>query len=198
MTPRREDTGHFPQGAGARFHIAQTEGDGDGIERGIGEREIEGIGEDGVFEAFAPGAIEHGLAEIGAGDSGAWTGALDGEGEIAAAGCEIKNGTRLPAGDEGGGARAPEKIQSAGEEMVREVVPSRDGREEGVDEFGLLLLQKPSVYLRGQITRIKKTKPSTVRIVSATRKLWRKESQVIDWRGVCPVKRDASCPANDN
>jgi hypothetical protein len=177
---RREDAGHFAQGARARFHVAQAEGDGDGIERGVGEGEIEGVGENRVFEAFAPGAIEHGLAEIGAGDAGAGACALDGESEIAAAGGEIKNGAWLPSSDEGGGAGAPEEIESAGKQMVGEVVPSRDGREEGVDKSGLLLLQKPGVYFRGQITRIKKTKPSPVRIVRATRKLWRKESQVID------------------
>jgi hypothetical protein len=72
--------------------------------------------------------------------------------------------------------------------VIGEVIPFRDGREKAVDESGLLLLQKPAVYLRGQITRIKKTKPSPVKTVRATRKLWRKESQVIYEGGVCPVK----------
>jgi hypothetical protein len=44
----------------------------------------------------------------------------------------------MPKGDDGGGAAAPEEVEAAGKEMIGQVVPSRDGREEGVDELGLL------------------------------------------------------------
>jgi hypothetical protein len=59
------------------------------------------------MKAFLAGAREHGLAEIGAGDEGARGGALDGEGEIAAAGGEIEEGGGMPGGYDGGGAGAP-------------------------------------------------------------------------------------------
>jgi hypothetical protein len=51
--------------------------------------------------------------------------------------------------------------------MIREIVPSGDGREKGVDELGLL--QRAGVYFRGQIRRIKKIRLITVRIERATR-----------------------------
>jgi hypothetical protein len=52
--------------------------------------------------------------------------------------------------------------------MVCEVVPSRDGREEGVDE--VWLLQKRAGYLRGQMTRIKQKRLIPVRIERVIRK----------------------------
>jgi hypothetical protein len=61
--------------------------------------------------------------------------------------------------------------------MIGEIVPSGDGREESVDE--LWLLQRRGDYLRGQMRRIKKTRLMAVRMERATRKDWRKESQVI-------------------
>ena len=163
-----EDTGHFAQGGGPGFHVAEAECDGDGLEGGVGEGEMEGVGEDGAMKAFLAGTREHGLAEIGAGDDGARGGALDGEGEIAAAGGEIEEGGGLPGADQGGGACAPEEVEAAGEEMVCEVVPSRDGREEGVDE--VWLLQKRAGYLRGQMTRIKQKRLIPVRIERVIRK----------------------------
>jgi len=53
--------------------------------------------------------------------------------------------------------------------MIGEVVPSGDGRENGMNELGLL--QSMKSYLRGQMTRIKKTKPMAVRMERARRKL---------------------------
>jgi len=132
---------------------------------------MEGVGEDSAAEAFFAGALKHGLAEIRAGDLGPCGGALNGQGEVAAASGQIEKGGGIPLGDDGGGAGAPEEVKAAGEEMIGEVVSSRDGREEGVDEFGLLLLQMRAVYLRGQMRRIKKTRPMAVRMESATRKL---------------------------
>ena len=50
----------------------------------------------------------------------------------------------------------------------------------------LSLLQDGAIYLRGQMMRIKKTRPIAVRIVRATRKVWRKDNQVIDvWGRTC-------------
>ena len=132
---------------------------------------MEGVGEDGFEQAFGAGAVQHGLAEIGAGDLGGGRGALDGESEVAAAGGRVQEGPGFPGGDYGGGAGAPEEIEAAGEEMVCEIVSSRDGREEIVDEFGLLLLQMRAIYLRGQMMRIKKMRPAAVRMDKATRKL---------------------------
>lgn len=132
---------------------------------------MKGIREDGVAEAFFAGAREHRFAEIGAGDLGRGQCALNGEGKIATAGGEIEDGAGIPAGDDGGGACAPEEIEAAGQKMIGEIVSSRDRREEGMDECGLLLLQKRAVYLRGQMRRIKKRRPTTVRTDKATRKL---------------------------
>jgi len=171
MAAGSQDAGHFAQGAGPGFHVAQAEGDGDGVEGGIGEGEMEGVGEDGIAEAFCAGAVEHGLAEIGTGDLRGRGGALDGQGEVAAAGGQIKKGGGMPLRDDGGGAGAPEEVEAAGEEMIGEIVSSRDGREEIVDEFGLLLLQMRAIYLRGQMMRIKKMRPAAVRMDKATRKL---------------------------
>jgi len=120
-----EDAEHLAQGRRPRFHIAKAEGDRDGVEGGVWEGKMEGVGDYGVPQALCAGALEHGLAEIRACDPGAGRGALDGEGEIAAAGGKIEEGGGSPAGDDGGGARAPQKIETAGEEMVCEIVPSR-------------------------------------------------------------------------
>jgi len=130
---------------------------------------MEGVGDDGAAQAFFAGALEHGLAEVRPGDLGVRAGALNGEGEIAAAGGQIQKSRGTPGGGDGGGAAAPKEVETAGEEMIGAVVPSRDGREEGVDELGLL--QRLGGYLRGQIIRIKKARLMAVRTERATRKL---------------------------
>jgi len=53
---------------------------------------MECVGYDGTAEAFLTGTLEHGLAEIRAGDLSLRAGALDCEGEVAAAGGEIEEG----------------------------------------------------------------------------------------------------------
>jgi hypothetical protein len=111
------------------------------MEGGIGERKMKGIGDDGAAQAFLAGPLEHRLAEIGAGDLDARGSALDGEGEIAAAGGQIKERRGIPPGDDGGGSGAPEKVEAAGEEMIGQIVSPRDGREEAVDELGLLQME---------------------------------------------------------
>ena len=141
---------------------------------------MEGVGHHGTAESLGARALEHGLAEIGTGDLGGGAGALDGEGEVAAAGGEVKQGGGMPGGDERGGAATPEEIEAAREKVVGEVVPSGDGREEGVDELWLLQvfarandwrLRRQSGYLRGQMMRIKKARLTAVRTERATRKL---------------------------
>jgi len=96
MAAGGDDARHFAQRAGPGLHIPQAEGNGDGIEGGVREGEMKGVGDDGVAEALGAGTLEHGLAEIGAGDLGVREGALDGEGEIAAAGGEIEQCVRMP------------------------------------------------------------------------------------------------------
>ena len=135
----------------------------------IGKGKAEGIGDHGAAEAFITRSLEHGLAEVRAGDLGVRAGALDGKGEVAAAGGEIEEGGGAPGGDDRGGAAAPKEVEAAGEEVIGEIVPSCDGREERMNE--LWLLQRRSGYLRGQMTRIKKARQITVRIERATRKL---------------------------
>lgn len=164
-----QDAGHFAQSAGPRFHVAEAEGDGYGIEGASGEGKVEGVGDDGAAKAFFPGAPKHGFAKIGAGDLAKGAGALDGKGEVTAAGGKVEKRGGAPGGGDRGGAAAPEIIETAREEMIGEVVSSGDGREKGVDELGLL--QSGEGYLRGQMTRIKKNRPMAVRMERATRKL---------------------------
>jgi hypothetical protein len=49
-----------------------------------------------VAQAFLAGALEHGLAKIGAGDRCARAGAFDCEGQVAAARGQVENGARMP------------------------------------------------------------------------------------------------------
>jgi hypothetical protein len=74
--------------------------------------------------------------------------ALDGEGEIAAAGGEIKDSGGIPRGDDGRGAAAPEKVEAAGKEVIGEVVPASDRRKKRVDELGLLQGRQPTCAAR--------------------------------------------------
>ena len=48
-----EDAVHFGEGGGVGLHIPQAEGDGEGLEGGVGEREAEAIGGEERFETFA-------------------------------------------------------------------------------------------------------------------------------------------------
>jgi hypothetical protein len=57
----------------------------------VGEREVEGVGDDRVLESFESGLREHGFAEVGAGDFGVGEGGLDGEGEVSGAGGEVED-----------------------------------------------------------------------------------------------------------
>jgi hypothetical protein len=109
---------------------------------------MQGIGDNGAAKAFFAGASEHGLAEVGAGDHGTRAGALDGKGEVAAAGGQIQKSGGAPCGNESGGAAAPEEVETAGKKMVGEVVPSRDGREEGMNELGLLQREEATCAAR--------------------------------------------------
>jgi hypothetical protein len=75
-------------------------------------------------------------------------GALDGEGEVAAAGGQIQKRGGAPCGNESGGAAAPEEVEAAREKMVGEVVAARDGREEGMNELGLLQREEATCAAR--------------------------------------------------
>jgi len=126
MASRYENPRHFPQRAGPRFHVAQPKGHGERIERAIRKGKAERVGRHRAAQTLAAGDVEHRLAEIRARDLGAGAGALDCQSEIAAAGCEIKQGRGFPPADDARGAAAPEKIESAGEQVICEIVPAGD------------------------------------------------------------------------
>ena len=137
-----ENAGHFAQGAGPGLHVAQAEGDGDGVEGSVGKGEAGAVGGDERVEAFAGGDLQHGEAEVGADDAGLRKFFLQGEGEVTAAGGEVEDGAGLPWRDETHGAGAPEEVEATGEKMVGEVVARGDATENAADLSGVLHREK--------------------------------------------------------
>lgn len=127
----------FCEGLVPRGHVAESEGDGDGIEGGVGEGELEGVSDQELREAFGLCDAEHGLAEIGSDDGGARAGALEGEGEVAAAGGQVKDAGGVSGRDDLGGAFAPEDVESQAQEMVGEVVALGDSGKVALNVGGL-------------------------------------------------------------
>ena len=136
VSARTEDAMHFSEGVGPGAHVAEAEGDGEGIEGVVGEGEVEGVGDDGVLESFASGLFEHGFAEVGTGDVGGWEGGLDGEGEVTGAGGEVEDVLGGTLGDALGGEFSPGAVDTEAEEAVDEIVPFCDAAEEGMDAVG--------------------------------------------------------------
>ena len=80
-----EDAVHFAQRGGVVGHVAQTEGDGDDVEFGVFERELQRVCDDGFGHAATGGVGEHLRAEVGGDDFAPWAFVLDFQGKVAGA-----------------------------------------------------------------------------------------------------------------
>lgn len=91
VTVWAEHAVHFAECVGPGAHVPEAESNGDGVEGVVGEGELEGVCDDGVFEPFLACLFEHGFTEICAGDGCVWEGGLDGESEVTGSCGEVED-----------------------------------------------------------------------------------------------------------
>lgn len=137
MAVGAEHAADFLEGTAPGGHVPEAKGDGDDVEGGVWEGEVECIGNQKMGEALGLGASEHGFAEVGAGDVCVWASALEGKGEVAASGGEVEDRGGVPGGCEASGADAPPEVPAEAEEVVGEIVALGDAGKERVNAMGL-------------------------------------------------------------
>ncbi len=113
-----EDAGHFVERDRPGGHVAEAEGDGEGVERGVVEGEVHAVGGDEGEEVAALSLAHHGDGEIGTDDGGFGAVRLDGLHEVATAGGEVEEVFGVVIGDEAGGIAAPEDVDAEAEDVI--------------------------------------------------------------------------------
>ena len=113
-----EDAGHFLEGDRPGSHVAEAEGDGEGVEGSVGEGQVHAIGSNEGEEVAALRFAHHGDGEIGTDDGGLGTVRLDGVHEVAAAGGEVEEVLGMVFGDEAGGIATPEDVDAEAEDVI--------------------------------------------------------------------------------
>lgn len=137
----------FAQGPRGVLDVADAEGDGDDVERGVGILKMLGVALGvgdlgsrflGQFLAFFACVGEHGGGEVDAHDFRGWGAGGKGLGEVARAAGDIENVlTRLDLGQLHGKV-APADVLPEAVDTVVEVVGVRDGGEHAADLGGFV------------------------------------------------------------
>jgi len=130
-----EHARHLSQRCAPIFDVAQSERDRQAIESAIFEWKCERIRRDDFSNAFCFRDREHFFGEIGRDDFGTRHGLLHSQRQITRARREIDNTFRIPAGDNLGGAFAPEKVATATQHVIGEIVTARNAAEHGANCF---------------------------------------------------------------
>lgn len=126
------------EGDGPGGHVAEAEGDGEGVEGGVVEGEVHAVGGDEGEEVAALSLTHHGDGKIGADDGGFGAVRLDGLHEVAAAGGEVEEVFGVVIGDEAGGIAAPEDVDAEAEDVIGEDIAACDSCEGLSDKSGVL------------------------------------------------------------
>lgn len=135
MAPRPQHAAHFPQGVRIAGHVPQAEGDGDCIIGGGGEGQVHGVRADQVVQSPFGRYVQHGLAEVGAGQADFRHGVQDGQGQVPGSRRQVQEAFRLPFGDELHDALPPQQVHAHAQYMVGGHVARRNGGKSGFDEF---------------------------------------------------------------
>ena len=84
-----QNASHFCESDRPGGHIPQAKRDRDHIEAALLKRQLQAIGDNQPIEPFPPRDFQHRLAEIGSHDDRFRAGFLQGQGQVAAPGCQI-------------------------------------------------------------------------------------------------------------
>ena len=135
-----DHAGHLAHRVGPGGHVAQAKGDGDNIKRGIGHRQVHGIGHDPFHTRHLPlaGDFQHGLAEIRASDFRLRIELRNFHGQIPAARGQIQQTGGFHFANQPRDLAPPENVRAQGEDMIRGYVAAGDFGEGFMNEGGIL------------------------------------------------------------
>lgn len=131
------DSMHFAQAGFNASEVAQSVGDGDEVEMVVGLLVFERIALqkcDGRITVARGGLVEHGLAEVDAGDLGATPGQR--EGDVASATAKVERTLAFGGICEGDEAGFPVAMETEALEVVDEIIARGDGVEEVAHALG--------------------------------------------------------------
>lgn len=133
-----EHTTHRSNCAWIRFHVPQAERNGHHIECFRFEGEPQRVGGDCIPESFCPGTNEHRVTEVAPDHFRFGAVPCEGQGEVAAAGCQVQNSPGLPCTDDVRCPPPPEHVDATAKYVVCKIVTMSDRREEALDRVRVL------------------------------------------------------------
>ena len=134
-----EHAQHLGKGLGARRDVADAEGHGHAVHRGVGQGQLFGIGGHGhdgpgiVALELVQAALEHGRAEIHGGHLHLREAAADGQRDVQGAGGQIEHAVGAAHAHVPGQHMAPVIVDAQAQRVVEQVVETGDAAEHAGD-----------------------------------------------------------------